>query len=661
MNKSRSYSLMALVAIPIIIYFYFLRWRTNAIYGDDINIYMGHFGLHSFGEKVNMDLVFGKFRPVHGLVINFLVEVFKKHLKYYYLFNVGIQTVNTFLLAAILNLFLKSPGLSFFFGLILGLSRFSFFNITQLYNGGALEGLAMGLFLVSLFFILNVLTKSELVSSKKLRGIALSILFANLSMYTHERYIVIFPFIILTVLIFPGLKTLTLKQKAALVVAASLSIILNIVIKEYVYSIPFLAGTAGTQIRFSLSSATSFLEDALLSVFQFNSGPDYLAGISYSSLPIFNKLLVIVVFSGILSIVIVYIFRVRKAYVSRDKGFYPGFFILLLLAGLFILFLIPAVVTIRLEQRWLQASFGIFVLMIAIMFNQLPFRNKHARNYLFCAFVILFLWTDYNYLDRGANNLYMVFSEKVAAEFEQAIANGVIRPNTKNVYIWEKQRDSNGESAINWDLGGGLFFRFYQNTDKKIIFVDDSSRINFKKDSDQMIYSGTRVIDITKQYLQDSLKTFTNIKLDELAGNGGIQYDQRRLLIDNETFDKFSMDGFYENENGIRWTNGKADIGLMGDYTVKDSVKLILSTYMPPVCKAIRPKIFLTEENNVEHQPVFSAREADKFTFTFYFKQLTTIKRINILSDTINAYPDRRVLSFPFVSIEIENGLFHAL
>ncbi len=661
MNKSRSYSLVALLAIPIIIYFYFLRWRTNAIYGDDINIYMGHFGLHSFGEKVNMDLVFGKFRPIHGLVVNFLVEVFKKHLKYYYVFNVGIQTVNTFLLAAILNLFLKSPGRSFLFGLILGLSRFSFFNISQLYNGGALEGLAMTLFLVALFFMLNVLTKSELVNSKKLGGIALSILFANLSMYAHERYIVIFPFIILTVLIFPGLKTLTLRQKAALVMTALLSIILNIVIKEYVYSIPFLAGTAGTQIRFSLSSATSFFKDALLSIFQFNSGPDYLAGISFSSLPIFNKLLVIIVFFGILSIVIAYIFRVRKAYSSKDERFYPIFFILLLLAMLFILFLIPAVMTIRLEQRWLQASLGIFVLMIAIMFSQLPFRNKHARDYLFCAFVILFLWTDYNYLDRGADNLYMVYSEKLAAEFEQAIANGIIRPKTEYIYIWEKQRDSNGESAINWDLGAGSFFSFYQNRGKKLIFVDDSSKINFNKDSDQIIYSGARVIDITKQYLQDSLKTHTNFNFDKLAGNGGIQYDQRRLLIDNETFDKFSMNGFYENENGIRWTNGKADIGLLGDYTVKDSVKIIMSTYMPPVCKAISPKMFLTEENNLEDRPIFSAREADKFTFTFYFKQLTTIKRISILSDTINAYPDRRVLSFPFVSMEIKNGLFHEM
>jgi hypothetical protein len=48
-------------------------------------------------------------------------------------------------------------------------------------------------------------------------------------------------------------------------------------------------------------------------------------------------------------------------------------------------------------------------------------------------------------------------------------------------------------------------------------------------------------------------------------------------------------------------------------------------------------------------------REGDRFTFRFYFGEPTTLQKVNISADTINSYPDRRVLSFPFRSLEINN------
>ena len=57
MKKTRDYSfLLALIATPILIYLYFLNWRTNVIYGDDINIFLYQSGPHSLGDKINMDL-----------------------------------------------------------------------------------------------------------------------------------------------------------------------------------------------------------------------------------------------------------------------------------------------------------------------------------------------------------------------------------------------------------------------------------------------------------------------------------------------------------------------------------------------------------------------------------------------------------------------------
>jgi hypothetical protein len=657
-NNSKKYSVvMLLIAIPILIYFYFLRWRPNIIYGDDLNIYMSHFSLHSFGERMNLDVMYGKFRPIHSLVINFLIEFFKKDLQYVYVFNVVIQSLIVYMLAASLNLFLKLPWLSLFWALIAGLSRFSFFNLSQLYNGGALEGLAMVFFLASLYFVLKVLQKKELPPTRQLQSIIGAIFFANASMYTHERYIVIFPFIILAVLMSGGLKSLTKQQKTGLIIAAFGSILAHILTKKYFYSMSFLMGTAGTHITFSFHSATSFIIDALLSIFQINSGPDYLVGVPFTSLPFFDRALVIILCCAIFATIAFQGFRGYRAYISRKAGSYAHLGILVFLAVLFMAFLIPAVITVRLEQRWLQASFSILILMLAIVLSDVPFRNVFKQNLIFVAFGLLFLWTGYRYLAIGADNLYMANCERIAANFKQAIFNDVIHPGTTQLYMWEKRRDINIENEVDWVLGKGTFFDFYQDRAKVLLFADSTSAIeHINPDSSQIFYAGSTIIDVTGEFLKDSMKNFTDSKIDELTSADKMQYDQNHLLITNNDYDKFLMKGFYENENGLRWTNGNASIGFRGRFKVSDTLAVVLSMYMTPVCKGISPVISIADEKGRIFHSISTERKEGKLTFKFYFQQVTILKRINIVADTIRSYPDPRVLSFPFISLEIDNG-----
>jgi hypothetical protein len=658
MNKARDYSfILAVVGVPIIIYFYFLQWQTMAIYGDDINIYMSHLNLHSFGERMNLDVAYGKFRPVHSLFTIILIEVFNKNVHGYYLFNIAVQSLIVLTLAASLNLFLRSPWLSLFLGLIAGLSRFSFFNISQLYNGGALEGLAMVFFLVSLFFMIKVLHQKELTPPQLLRNLIAGVLFANLSMYTHERYIVVFPLMILAILVFPGLRKLTVRQKTGLILGALASIILNILLKKFIYSMPFLMGTAGTSIKFSFSTISSFLADALLSIFQVNSGPDYLVGVPFSFLTVFDQTIVIITFCAILTVLLWYLFRTGKAFARKNTEFPTSRLILLFLIALFFAFLVPAVVTVRLEQRWLQASFSLLVLMLAIALNDLAGRKKYLRNSLLIGLGFLFLWTDYNYLYKGADNLYMANCERIAAIFRQAISTGVIRPNTPDLYMWEKKRDANLESEVDWVLGKGTFFDFYQGKRKKLLYADSTTSLTgFDADSDQIIYPASRVIDITKEYLKDSLKNFSDDRIGELVSAVRYEYDQRHLWVDRTNFNKFSKTGFYPYESGISWTNGKASIGFMGDFAAVDTLSLVLNTYMPPICKDVQPVISVMDQKNRSYQPIYSKRTGDKFTFLFHFDKPTPLQKINISSERINSYPDERVLSFPFVNLEVSNG-----
>lgn len=281
---------------------------------------------------------------------------------------------------------------------------------------------------------------------------------------------------------------------------------------------PFFVGTGGTNISFSFSSAVSFFKDAVLSIFQINSGPEYLTGIQFTALKGFYLIFTLLVTCSILAIFTIYLLSIRKAFTLNQEDQKSKFFIFLFLIILFVFCLIPAISTIRLEQRWLMASFSIFVIMIVIALSGLQFKSVHTKNAILLSFVICFLYSDYNYFHKGIANLYMTDAQKTAATFKKAVNNHTIHPNTTKLYIWEKHLDINSNNALNWALGEGYLFNFYQNQSKEIFFADSiyhkqgdsvvSSFPNFNKDSTQILYVNDSITDITDQYLKDSLKSW---------------------------------------------------------------------------------------------------------------------------------------------------------
>jgi hypothetical protein len=527
MKESKYPYIFGFIAIFIITYLYFLGLKTTTIYGDDLLTVRDIRGLKGFFGHVNMSVSVQKYRPVNGVALNTIAALFQKHLGWFYFFNILIQAINTVIFARILNLFLKSVYLSLGISLVYGLSRFLFYNVAQLFYGGALEGLAMAFFLLFLFFILKAFVQDDLSAEQKYKDVLRSILFANLCIYTHERYIALFVFIILAVLLSYNLKGLSTKQKLGLCAAAVFSIVLNVVIKKYIFAIPFFVGTGGTTMQFSLSQAISFFIDGVLSIMCINSGPDYLVGAQFSSLPALSKLLAVLAALAIVVTAVLYFRQTIKRYVvyyvskvvdSSALKVKPDIressvFLYLIIA--FVLVLVPATFTIRLEQRWLQASFCVFILMLVIALNTLFEGHKSARNIVLAAVALLFFITDFTYLKRGKDNIYMANSHHQATKFRLAMEKGVIHPGTKNIYVVETPRDGNVENDFNWILAGGEFFAYYQNDSKTLVFTDsvykrsvagDSTLLKFNKATDQMILIKDSIIDLTDRFAKDSLK-----------------------------------------------------------------------------------------------------------------------------------------------------------
>jgi len=511
-NKDKIAWLTGIIIVPIIIYCYFLKWKTGTIYGDDLIIYTDYLRTNTWADKYHFFLSANKFRPVQNMLFFLTVTIFQKNLFAYYIFNVLVQALNTLLLARVVNLFLKSILLSVFVSLLLGLSRFELYNVTQIFNGGALEGIAMTFFLCSLYHIVVALITPEQRDNQTKNSVLAAILFANLAIYAHERYIALFPFIGALALVAPSLKALTKKQRLALCGLSILSVIANIAVKKYLLDMPFLVGTGGTNLDFSLLRSFYFFRDGVFSIVQINSQPDYLTGTPFEFLIASRKAVATI---AALCSLIVLMTCVVNAVRDRRKTELQLIVFLVILFGLL---LGCSIFTIRLEQRWLQAPFAVFVLLLAMAFSS--FKLRWPGTVVSITFICFFLWSDARYLSVGAEHIYLVSAEKTAGKFRHAMQNNTIKQTTSNLYVFEKTRNQNTEDEISWITGGGDIFEYYESKIKSIRYIDsanqrlqsptDTTLRKFNPRTDQLICIKDSIIDITNEFLKDSLRNFND-------------------------------------------------------------------------------------------------------------------------------------------------------
>jgi len=221
------------------------------------------------------------------------------------------------------------------------------------------------------------------------------------------------------------------------------------------------------------------------------------------------------------------LFRIKSIIASENKLSQNRLFVFFSLIVLFGLLLGPALIQVRIELRWLQASFAILVLLTALISTEILSLNNKMKTMVLTGISTLFALTNYIYLTKGAMNLYFSTSARVGAAFDQAIKNGTIHKNATKLYLWEKHRVADRENEINWALMGGYFFKLYQPGIPQMIYFDsvyqksDSGFVyalpNFNKNSEQVILLRIEndnqtfkyyLRDITSEYLRDSLRSF---------------------------------------------------------------------------------------------------------------------------------------------------------
>ncbi|MES1225509.1 MAG: hypothetical protein ABUT20_59065 [Bacteroidota bacterium] len=282
----------------------------------------------------------------------------------------------------------------------------------------------------------------------------------------------------------------------------------------------------------------------------------------------------------------------------------------------------------------------------------------------------MYVWVNYLYLDRGAENNYMVNGARIASKFKKAIRDSTIHDSTKVLYIVELQRYDPNESEIDWSIGEGLLFKFYQGQKKKIIFVDsvyqrfsDSSSTvfkNFDTRTSQFVYLlPDKIIDLTENFIEDTLKEISPqaIARTVLMQSVSKEYLQKDIQIDQDNFKKFITSGFHDKEGGFRWSSGNASIEFTGGYRIDTGFTLIrIGMFLPPACKDILPRVSITDLRKEITEIELVDKTEGEFIYAIRMNKIDTIKMIRIISDTINSGSDQRMLSFPFRNLLIQKS-----
>lgn len=487
-------------------------WRYSPLmphvfYGDDLGFYLaykdGQCG--TLFSQLLTTVCADKYRPLPAGLVLTLFKLFDTAISHYMAVNVFLQAASALLVYAISyrlskGNFVVSIGIA----LVVATSRFAAYQVTQVI--GPVEGLALPIFLSIIYFLLRADEENQYVLK---RG-WISIILTFLLIHNHERYIVIPVWLAIAFLTLPNFRALQRKDLATLLLACVLLPIFYITYKTLFLNSPFLVGTGGTHIGFNYSRVLDHIYQATLSILGFNEGPEYLVGARFKSLHWNPSGYLAILFNA--SITTLFILGLRRTILTRDrtKAFFVAIRWPLLFAILIIFLLVPAISTIRLEQRWLFSPFILLLLLCAWSCGKLKTNSRNAASIL-----VIMISISYFYLDtviiKHFNNLFFVYSARYADIVKRDIAD-------KYPGQTSPLRILTNPDHCEWTLIKGGFFRIYggRARDVKCININDIS-------GNSLIDGASRIF---ADQPQGSLLDITDYWNDNLKDNNGkVLYD----------------------------------------------------------------------------------------------------------------------------------------
>ncbi len=430
----------------------FRQWMPDVLYGDDLDYFLLFLNgqCATRAHEILSTACYERFRPVASGWVVAMMNLFGNRIDFHMAGNVLIQgLIGTVSFAIAYRLTGRSLPVSLLVALAIVTSRFATYLLTQVI--GPVESLTLLLVLSTVYAAIRA--DSGPSSAWRWAWAALACVF--LAAHSHERSLVVAVWLAMVFLASPSVRALGARRMAVLL-AACLSIpIYYVAFKTFVLDAYFLVGTGGTHLDLGMPMVAEHGLSAMRSLLGFNTGPDYLVGTSVTAAMPWAWVLAIA-FS--LSWVFLLAISIRDVVVPGAAVSDPGMPALirmrwpLLLLALAAGMLLPALLTIRLEQRWLLAPFCLGLLAAACsMESSIATRRiRSALVALLCVSSILLDGVIMAHYDR----IYFVSSSRLAADVKRDIVDGYPQ-RQDGVALLASAND------CLWTLRSGGFFRVY--------------------------------------------------------------------------------------------------------------------------------------------------------------------------------------------------------
>ena len=452
-------SLVFLLALVGVI-FRFWPWMPEVFFGDDLSNFLAYKdGNFPVGLEQTFSFAFAeKYRPIFVWVISFMFGTFQEHIAAYLAVNILLHGLNaTFVFALAHRLSNGNWIVSLIVALAVATSRFATYQVTQV--TGLLEGIALMFFLVMTYCMVRANDAAKEIAC---RWCWAAVVAALLIIHTHERYIVVAVWLSLTIILLPNIRRIGQNQRFMLLGSCVAMLLLNLIIKTTILEIPFFVGTGGTRVDIDALRILDHLRQAFLSIYGFNEGPEYLVGVRIGSLGAVWLLALTFALVWLMSIVsgMRSALETNTQSASSASSWRPLALPLLLVAlGTFVL--IPAVLTIRLEQRWLLEPFIILLLLFAWAAGILS-AKKQTLVWILAVLIGLCSMAVDSFIAPHFRQIFFISSAQFAKAAKREIAEQEYSGSSPIVLIASSDH-------CNWTLLQGDFFRLYGASSRKML------------------------------------------------------------------------------------------------------------------------------------------------------------------------------------------------
>ena len=439
------------------------------------------------------------YRPIFNIIFFLLIKIIGT--------NVSLTlTINFYIyacIATILYFLARSIKIKWYFALFITIIsliiNFNYYEIYQLI--GFIEGLPMLLSIIILVLSINFVINNNKNVKKFL---ILTSIFYLIMVFIHERY---FPMILLPIIAISVNKTITNNSKFKIYIIYIIELLFFFLVRYYHLRIWIPRGTDCTSLveNFNLKRTIIFIYHQLLYLCGVNLGPEYLCGINFFNAA--NNIQIIIILSIIFMIILILLYIFIRLSFNNSKQQGETFKIKnidLLFITYIVLCILQSSLTIRVELRWLLASFIGLMFYLTYILSYIIDNNeskKLIKYFSIIIFIIFFVIRSYLcfYFRDNSFNIFIINEQTVVNNLYSATIEkyGIDKIKNSKILI-----TSNRHNTLIEEEKVHFFDQFdHKLNENQIIYINENTNENVDYSNYDIILDEIDTLDyIEKEY-----------------------------------------------------------------------------------------------------------------------------------------------------------------